>query len=245
MNPSKIKVTVLKQISKLIPRNLELTRRCNFRCVYCGSDCFASHDSTELTSRQWKSAIKQIADDFHAPDIMIALTGGESLLRCDIFEILAYLNQLEFPFGMVTNGSLIDKETSKKIVDSGIGAISVSLDAPPEINDALRGKGSTAKAEKAIHNLKEQGYRGILEIISTITKPTVAYLEELRLYISRIKVARWRVASVMPVGRAASRPDLLLDSKDIKTLQYVIKIIYFSCFHKVYPEQIYQVSCKK
>ncbi len=140
------------------------------------------------------------------------------MLHPDVFRIFAALRELGFPFGMVTNGSLLDTKTAKEVVESGIGSISVSLDAPPAVNDSLRGRGSAAKAERAIDNLKEQGYRGVLEVISTVTKPVVPLLDELRRYIARIRVARWRVAPVMPVGRAANRPDLLLDGKDLHTL---------------------------
>jgi radical SAM protein with 4Fe4S-binding SPASM domain len=197
---------------------LELTRRCNFRCAYCGSDCSITHVSPELSGEQWKRALHHIAGDFDPASVMIAVTGGEPLLHPEVFEIFGCLRELRFPFGMVSNGSLIDAETARRVVRSGIGSISISLDAPPELNDQLRGRGSAAKAEKAIQNLKEQGYRGVLEVISTITRPVVSVLDELRRYIARIRVARWRVAPVMPVGRAASRPDLLLDGEQLRTL---------------------------
>jgi radical SAM protein with 4Fe4S-binding SPASM domain len=197
---------------------IELTRRCNFNCVYCGSDCSISNRSTELSGQQWKNALSQIANDFDSKSVMVAVTGGEPLLYRDAFEIFSYLKELGFPFGMVTNGSLLDAKTAQRLVKSGMGSISISLDAPPALNDTLRGRDSARKTERAIDNLKTYGYRGILEIISTITKPVVGSLDELRRYIARLRVARWRVAPVMPIGRAANRPDLLLDTNDLRTL---------------------------
>jgi radical SAM protein with 4Fe4S-binding SPASM domain len=149
---------------------------------------------------------------------MVAITGGEPLLHPDAVEIFGYLREFGFPFGMVCNGSLLDADMANKVVKSGIGSISISLDAPPEVNDRLRGKGSARKAEQAIKNLRDQGYTGILEIISTITKPVIPVLDELRGHIAQMKVARWRVAPVMPVGRAANRSDLLIDGEDLRKL---------------------------
>ena len=197
---------------------LEVTRRCNLRCAYCGSSCTAQESRAELDGATWISIIDQVADDFDAKGIMIAVTGGEPLVRGDIFEIFEALRRRGFRFGMVSNGTHIDGETARRLVASGIGSISLSLDGPPAINDALRGAGSAAAIEGAVRALRGAGYEGILEIISTITKPVLPALDELRKIVSRLRVPRWRVAPVMPIGRAAGRPELLLDGADVRAL---------------------------
>jgi len=155
---------------------------------------------------------------------MIAITGGEPLMKEGIFELLGVIGRLGFPFGIVTNGVLVDRPQAQRLVDTGIGSISLSLDAPPGINDTLRGKGTASKVERAIASLDACSYRGKLEIVSTITKPAVAYLDDMRRHVAALKVPLWRVVPVMPIGRAAAHPDLIPDANDLRTiLNYVAK----------------------
>lgn len=199
---------------------LEITRRCNIHCVYCGSNCTpAGAGDQEMSAEQWCAVIEQIAQDFNARKIMVAVTGGEPLMKKGVFDIFAALRRCGFPFGMVTNGTLIDSAMAKRIVDSGIGSISLSLDAPPTVNDSLRGEGVAAKVISAIENLRAKGFYGKLEIISTLTKPAVAHLDEMRRYISEHRVPLWRVAPVMPIGRAAEkRQELVPGPAEIKNI---------------------------
>jgi radical SAM protein with 4Fe4S-binding SPASM domain len=197
---------------------LELTRRCNLRCAYCGSDCTDVSARQELDTDTWLRVIREIAEDFDAKMIMVAVTGGEPLLRKDLFILLAELRTLGFPFGMVTNGTLLTPKVAEQLVSSGMGSISISMDSIPPINDELRGKGAGSKVVSAIESLRSAGYKGVLEIISTITAPCMPHLDEMRRIVSGLKVAQWRMAPVMPVGRAESRPDLLLDAAQTRAL---------------------------
>ncbi|HEY3445590.1 MAG TPA: radical SAM protein [Myxococcales bacterium] len=203
---------------------LEVTRRCNLACVYCGSDCHEKGSRGEIPASEWKRILGEIAADYDARKVMVAVTGGEALIRDDIFEIMGELHRLGFPYGMVTNGGLLDAKAAKSLVEVGIGSISLSMDAPPEINDRLRGKGCSAAVETAIGHLREAGFKGKLEIISTLTTPAVAHLDELRKELARLKVPMWRVAPVMPIGRAAKRTDLVPGPQEIRAiLEYVLQ----------------------
>ena len=197
---------------------LEITRKCNLDCVYCGSNCSPKGLGRELPAERWIDLLREIARDFNPRQVMLAITGGEPLLKPGLFDFLKQVSSLGFPFGMVTNGTLLNPEAAKKIVDSGLGSISLSLDAPPEINDQLRGNGTSRKVEQAIKNLREAGYRGKLEVISTITKPAVPHLEELRRWLAGMLVPLWRLLPVMPIGRATGRADLIPDPMDLKII---------------------------
>ena len=67
---------------------------------------------------------------------------------------------------------------------------------------------------KAVDALHRAGYKGRLEIFSTVTKPGVPMLEQTRALISSMRVPYWRVSPVMPIGRAARRPDLVPGPKE-------------------------------
>ena len=201
---------------------MEVTRRCNLACIYCGSSCTGKTWEGELSTPEWIEIAQQIAADFHAPDIMVAVTGGEPLIKEGIFDLFHELKRLGYRYGMVTNGQVLTPEMAKELIKAGIGSISVSMDALPEINDKLRGKGSSAGIASAIRNLHAAGFRGKLEIISTITAPALADMDKMRSYISSMKVPMWRMAPVIPIGRAVDHPELIPDSTGVRyLLEYI------------------------
>ncbi len=196
----------------------EVTRRCNLTCAYCGSACGPETQGSELSLDEWVAIARQIAEDFDPAQITVAITGGEPLMKRGVVELAEELGRLGFPFGMVTNGLLLTPEIAERLVSAGMTALSLSLDAPGELNDALRGKGSTLAVERAVNMLRAAAFRGILEIITTVTAPVLEHLSKMREHVARMQVQRWRLAPVMPIGRAASRPELVPDASGIQRL---------------------------
>lgn len=197
---------------------LEVTRRCNLACAYCGSSCTTGEQAPEMTAERFVDVIRQIAEDFPARSIMVAVTGGEPLLKPGILRIFQALQTAGFPYGMVTNGWLLDARVARALVELGMGSISISMDALPEVNDRLRGAGTSDAAARAVRVLREAGYAGKLEILSTITTPALEGLDRMRAYIASLRVPLWRVAPVMPIGRAGQRPDLVPGPAQVRAL---------------------------
>lgn len=196
----------------------EVTRRCNICCRYCGSECSPAERANEMSAAQWKAIIDQLAEDFEPSRVMVAVTGGEPLYREDIYEIFAHLHKRGFPYGMVCNSTLLDQKAADRLVECGINSISLSLDSIPTVNDSVRAKGCSDAALSAIRNLRTAGYTGILEALSTITKPCMAHLRDMQRWLTELGIKRWRVSPVMPIGRAARCPDLLLNKEDLRRL---------------------------
>ena len=201
----------------------EVSRRCNIHCRYCGSGCTLAEREGELSTQEWLDIIDQLAEDYDPGRVMIAVTGGEPLFREGIYDIFAHLHEKGFPYGMVTNSTLLTEEAAKKLVRCGIDSISLSLDSIPQINDSIRGKGTAACAVRAIKNLRDAGYIGILEALSTITKPCMDHLEEMQAWLTELGLTRWRVSPVIPIGRAAENKDLLLDDEDVEKLLVFVR----------------------
>lgn len=197
---------------------LEVTRRCNLRCSYCGSGCTGAAQREELPASEWIRIVRQIAADFDASKVMIAVTGGEPLTKKGIFDLFEELHALRFPFGMVCNGQLLDAKAAQRIVASGMGSISLSLDGPPELNDRQRGKGVAAKVVKAAEHLRAAGFKGKLEVISTLTAEAIDTLPEMRAFLADLRIPLWRVTPVMPIGRAAEHPELIPDRDGLRRL---------------------------
>jgi len=214
----KLRISDLYRKHQLRYLFMEVTRRCNLACAYCGSDCTAKASEKELSIAEWKDIAGQVAGDFRAADVMVAVTGGEPLLKEGIFDLFRELKRLGFRYGMVTNGQLLDETAAREVVKAGIGSVSLSMDALPELNDKLRGRGCSDKVREGVAHLQNAGFKGKLEIISTITKPALSGLDEMRRYVSSLRVPLWRVAPVMPIGRAARRPELIPDAFDIRNM---------------------------
>ncbi|MBN2195373.1 MAG: radical SAM protein [Polyangiaceae bacterium] len=197
---------------------VEVTRRCNLACAYCGSSCGPRERPSELSIDEWVATLRQIAADFDPRRVMVAVTGGEPLMKEGVFGLFAELRRLGFPYGMVSNGTQLDRATAARLIEVGIGSISLSMDAPPVLNDSLRGAGTSDAVTRAVEALREVGYEGKLEIISTITRPAVALLPQMREWVANLRVPLWRVAPVMPIGRAARRPDLVPGPTEIRAI---------------------------
>jgi radical SAM protein with 4Fe4S-binding SPASM domain len=196
----------------------EVTRACNLSCAYCGSSCSQKLQRPELPVSKFIEIAKQLATDFDPKQFVIAITGGEPLTKPGILDLFRGLQDVGIAFGMVTNGWLLTDEVARTIVDTGLFSITLSMDAPPPLNDQLRGEGTTLAVFKAIEALQRAGYAGRLEIFSTITKPAVPLLEQTRALVSSMRVPYWRVSPVMPIGRAARRPDLILGANEVRQL---------------------------
>jgi len=198
---------------------LEVTRECNLSCAYCGSVCGAKPQRKELAVEEFIQAVRQIATDFDPGDIVVAVTGGEPLTKPGIMDLFRTLKELGFFYGMVTNGWFLTDEVAKQLVeDVDMSSLTISMDAPPPFNDQLRGEGTSSAVFKAVDALHRAGYKGRLEIFSTLTKPAIAMLDQTRALISSMRVPYWRVSPVMPIGRAGRRPDLVPGPNEIRQL---------------------------
>lgn len=139
------------------PRSVmfELTYRCNFKCPHCyvkGS----KKRGKELTTRQVFAIIDQMRD---MGIFNIAFTGGEALLRKDIFDILAYAKRRGFQTALLSNGYLIDKKTADKLWRVNVNKVDITFNSlKPEVFEKLTGvKGSLKRVKSAIKLLINRG----------------------------------------------------------------------------------------
>lgn len=128
---------------------ISITNRCNLRCRMCQIP-FSGNGNTEMPTENLKNLISD-AVTLHPSSIVFS--GGEPLLRGDIFELIAFVGRHKINTCLVSNGTLIDDETAGKLVSSGIGVVNISIEGPEDIHDFLRGKGNYQKAREALRHL--------------------------------------------------------------------------------------------
>jgi radical SAM protein with 4Fe4S-binding SPASM domain len=113
------------------------TARCNLHCLHCYSDSDCAVKSRELTTQQAKTFIRQVAE-YGCP--VLLFSGGEPLLREDIFDLIQYANTLGLRTALSTNGTQINQDVAKRLYDIGLSYVGISLDGPKEIHEGFRGQ---------------------------------------------------------------------------------------------------------
>lgn len=203
----------------------ETTLRCNLSCRHCGSLCGPNAPVDELSTDEIKRALTEVAEDFDARDIILAVTGGEPLVRPDLFEVLGYANGLGFRWGLVTNGLLIDQAMVERLRRAGMRTISVSLDGIGETHDFLRGgrPGLFARVVEAVRLLVAAKAFGVVQITSCISPHNLDQLDDLYQLGQEVGVDEWRLLTISPIGRAREDPGLLLDGAQLRRVLDFIK----------------------
>jgi AdoMet-dependent heme synthase len=137
---------------------LDLTYRCNERCVHCYLD---HDDHGEMTTAEIKRLLDEMAD---AGVFMLTMSGGEIMLRRDFFEILEHARRLMFCVKLKTNAVLIREQEAARIRELAVDSIQVSIYSHrPEIHDAITlVPGSLKRSVDAIKFLKSQGLKVII-----------------------------------------------------------------------------------
>ncbi|MHA2130030.1 MAG: radical SAM/SPASM domain-containing protein [Promethearchaeota archaeon] len=134
-----------------------ITYNCQCSCVHCSAGRHFQKDRKELTTEEAKKFI----DDAQKLGVtIIAFTGGEPLLREDLFELIAHVNKKKAMPVMFTNGQFLTDENVDKLVDAGLYSIFVSIDTPnPGEHNKLRGM--PGLFETAIEGIKKMKSKGI------------------------------------------------------------------------------------
>ena len=196
----------------------ELTRNCNLACVHCRASASMGPFSNELSTQECFKLLDQIAA-FSQP--VIILTGGEPLLRPDIFEIASYGNGQGLRMVMAVNGTLVDKAMAQKILDSGIKRISISLDgSTAKTHDEFRQVGGAFQS--AICGIKAAKVVGLdFQINTTITKRNLSELPELLKMAQDLEAKAHHIFLLVPTGRGEQLKDEEISAQEYeKTLNW-------------------------
>jgi len=195
----------------------ETTRACNLRCRHCGSDCSVSMPD-ELTTDEIKAAFSSIAGDFDARSIMVAATGGEPLIRKDLFDVMGHASGLGFRWGMVTNGMLVDAEVVEKCRKAGMSTVTVSVDGLKESHELIRRGGSFERTIEALRLFKDSGYFSVVQATTCVSQYNIGDLPGLYDLFGRMKIDEWRLLTVNRIGRAREDPKFVLKPLQLKSL---------------------------
>ncbi len=176
----------------------ELTRRCNLDCKHCRAGAEDHVYPGEMTTQEALDFLTELAE--WAEPIVI-LTGGEPLLRPDVFDIAAHGTRLGLRMVMAVNGVLLTEERARRAVEVGIARISISIDGPDAAgHDAFRQvEGAFEGALKGIEAAKSAGLE--FQINTTITPANVDQLQAIHDLARRLGAVAHHIFLLVPTGR--------------------------------------------
>ena len=198
-----IKPTQEKFIPLVISWNVTL--KCNLKCAHCYINAEKSKIPDELSTDGAKMLIHQITEVSRP---LLILSGGEPLLRDDIFEIIRYGKERGLRMGMGSNGMLIDDKVAMKLKDAGMWTVAISLDSSvPKRHDEFRGvKGCWKRAVNAIKELKKVGIE--VQVNCTVTQENYDEIEKIMELAENLGVDNFHLFFLVPTGRGTNVKDI-------------------------------------
>ena len=191
----------------------ELTLKCDHACKHCGSRAAMARPD-ELTTAEALAIVPQLGA-MGAREVV--LIGGEAYLHPGFLDIVRALRQHGMVPVMTTGGRGIDATAAQRMAAAGLARVSVSLDGLAPAHDALRARrGSFAQGMAALAHLRAAGLQ--LSVNTTLHRQNVADLEALYTALRAAGVSSWQVQLMAPLGRAADRPEQLLQPWELLPL---------------------------
>jgi len=194
----------------------EITRRCNLKCVHCRSSSELEVDDHPDFSFD---EAKRVLDDINSyASPVVVLSGGEPLLRGDVFDIASYGTDLGLRMYLATNGTLVNEETCRNIKEAGIKMVSLSLDgASAEIHDDFRNqKGAFDGTMNAIKLFNEHGIKFLIN--SSFTKRNKEEAPKIYKLVKGLDATAWYLFMIVPTGRGEEIMEELIPESEYEDI---------------------------
>jgi heme b synthase len=176
----------------------ETTRNCNLSCMHCRASATHGPYTGELDTHASYRLLDQIA---RVGNPIVILTGGEPLLRPDIYDIAAYGTKKGLRMVMAPNGTLITEAAAKRLAAVGIQRVSISLDgATPAGHDRFRGvQGAFDGALRGIALIKGAGIE--FQINTTVTRSNLDEIPKIQELAVALGAVAHHIFLLVPTGR--------------------------------------------
>ncbi|MGZ7168970.1 MAG: radical SAM protein [Halobacteriota archaeon] len=195
-----------------------VTRQCNLACPHCYIDADSLTSTQELTGDEARLLIDDAAT-LRSP--IILLSGGEPLMRDDIFDLSAYAVSRGLRVGLSTNGTLITQDVAKRIAETGISYVGVSIDGTASTHDAFRKReGSFAAAIKGLEKARDVGIKTGIRF--TVNKHNVLDLPAVTDLLIAHRIPRFCLYHLVYAGRAHASMDIANEQR-VQMMDYLIK----------------------
>jgi len=201
----------------------ECTLRCNLNCRHCGSDCKAVAHTPDMPAEDFLKAIDSLTPHINPNKVMIVITGGEALMRNDLEKVGRALYDRGYPWGLVTNGMLLDEKRMNSLLRAGLHSITLSLDGFEEQHNYIRRNPDSYK--RAVEALRQivRAPEIAYDVVTCTNQRNLSILPEFKEFLISEGCKAWRLFTIFPVGRAAEDPMLQLTNDQYRSLMEFIK----------------------
>ncbi len=208
----------------------EVTSACNLACKHCRAEAQLEPSQGELSTEEALGLIDTFPETGNP---IIIFTGGEPLMRPDVFELVAHAKSKGLRCVMAPNGTLLTPEIAKRLKEVGIERCSISIDGPgAESHDDLRGvQGAFEASMRGIEHLKSAGME--FQINTTVTRDNLGMFKDIFHLAGDLGAAAWHIFLLVPTGRAAR-----LGAQVITAQEYENVLNWFYDFRKTTDMQL-------
>ncbi len=193
----------------------EVTGRCNLNCIHCRYASSMSSFDSDFTTEEAKKLIDDITS-FCSP--VLVLSGGEPLLRQDLFEIAKYGTDKGLRMCIATNGTLVTDEICARMNESGIKIVSLSLDgSTADVHDDFRKQPGAFEATlRAAETFTRNGIKFIVN--SSFAKRNQQDIADTYRLAKKIGAHAWYMFMIVPTGRGEEIMNELISKEDYEEI---------------------------
>ena len=207
----------------------ELTNACNLACIHCRASAIKDPDPDELSTAEAKHFVDELIE--YKP--IIILTGGEPLLRSDVYDIAQYASGHGLRVVLATNGTLLTPDIVRHLKEVGIQRVSISIDgSTKKTHDIFRGEpGAFDGAMRGINMLKNEGIS--FQINTTITKRNLTQIPNIYDLALELGASALHIFLLVPTGRGEE-----IESEEIPPQEYERVLNWFYDKSRTSPIQL-------
>jgi radical SAM enzyme (rSAM/lipoprotein system) len=149
---------------------------------------------------------------------IVAITGGEPLLREDLEKAGREIRNRGMRWGIVTNGHLYTEVRHSSLLKAGMGSLTISLDGLEDSHNWLRNNSRSFKRVDIAIDLAASSARLNFDVVTCVNQKNLAELPEIYHYLHKKRVKAWRLFTITPIGRATEHPELNLSGPEFQEL---------------------------
>ena len=194
----------------------ETTAACNLACVHCRRlDVSQQLSQDDLSTEQARSMIRSLPQ---TGSPILVFSGGEPLMRPDLFELAETAVETGLPIALATNGTIMDDTIAKRVVDVGFRRVSMSFDGPDAaVHDGFRGiDGAFESTVRGFGALRRNGMS--MQINTTVTKHNYEHLDRMYDLALELGADALHIFMLVPVGCGmALTEEIMLDDQEYES----------------------------
>lgn len=207
---------------------LMVTDKCNLKCKMCGACDYSPGNHNMLSLEEWRAVVDSAA---RLRTRIVSITGGEAMLRKDLFDLIAYIRGHGMKVHLNTNGLLLRDKNIQRLKESGVETVSISLESHlAETHDAIRGQGMFERTLEGLRRLCAQAPEIRIGLNCVINRETLPQLHGLVGFAEREGVDQLKFAPIHTNLQHKDKPveeyeHLIFQERDIDDLEAELKAV--------------------